>query len=63
MQELNEIMEKQFSGQNTSNVKSSGVGGLKAAANILNLTEASKQAEIIAGIKAGDESWRRMLKI
>ena len=55
MQELNEIMEKQFSGQNTSNVKSSGVGGLKAAANILNLTEASKQAEIIAGIKAGDE--------
>jgi flagellar motor switch protein FliG len=55
MQELNEIMEKQFSGQNTSNVKSSGVGGLKAAANILNLTEASKQAEIIAGIKEGDE--------
>jgi flagellar motor switch protein FliG len=55
MQELNEIMEKQFSGQNTSNVKSSGVGGLKAAANILNLTEASKQAAIIAGIKEGDE--------
>jgi len=55
MQELNEIMEKQFSGQNTNNVKSSGVGGLKAAANILNLTEASKQAEIIAGIKEGDE--------
>ncbi|HWR87863.1 MAG TPA: flagellar motor switch protein FliG [Acidiferrobacterales bacterium] len=55
MHELNEIMEKQFSGQNTSNVKSSGVGGLKAAANILNLTEASKQAQIIAGIKEGDE--------
>jgi len=55
MQELNEIMEKQFSGQNTSNVKSAGVGGLKAAANILNLTEASKQAEILAGIKEGDE--------
>ncbi len=55
MQELNEIMEKQFSGQNTSNVKSSGVGGLKAAANILNLTEASKQALILAGIKESDE--------
>ena len=55
MQELHEIMEKQFSGQNTSNVKSSGVGGLKAAANILNLTEASKQALILAGIKESDE--------
>jgi flagellar motor switch protein FliG len=55
MQELNEIMEKQFSGNNTSNVKTAGVGGIKAAANILNLTEASKQAEIIAGIKEGDE--------
>lgn len=56
LQELNEILEKQFSGNNTSNVKSSSVGGLKAAANILNLTDSSKQAEIIAKIKEGDEA-------
>lgn len=55
LQELNEIMEKQFTGNATGNVKSSSVGGLKAAANILNLTESSKQSEIIAKIKEGDE--------
>lgn len=55
LQELNEIMEKQFTGNATGNVKSSSVGGLKAAANILNLTESTKQSEIIAKIKEGDE--------
>lgn len=55
LQELNEIMEKQFSGQNASNVKSSTVGGVKAAANIVNLVDAAKQAEILAKIKEGDE--------
>ena len=62
LQELNEIMEKQFSGNNTSNVKSSSVGGVKAAANILNLTEASKQAEIIAKIKEGDEKLAQQIE-
>jgi flagellar motor switch protein FliG len=55
LQELNEIMEKQFAGNNASNVKSSSVGGVKAAANIVNLIESSKQAEIIGKIKEGDE--------
>jgi len=55
LQELNEIMEKQFTGTATGNVKSSSVGGLKAAANILNLTESSRQGEILAKIKEGDE--------
>jgi flagellar motor switch protein FliG len=55
LQELNEIMEKQFSGNATGNVKSSSVGGLKAAANILNLTDAGKQTEILGKIKEGDE--------
>ena len=55
LQELNEIMEKQFTGTATGNVKSSSVGGLKAAANMLNLTDSSKQSEIIAKIKEGDE--------
>lgn len=55
LQELNEIMEKQFSGQNASNVKSSSVGGVKAAANIVNLIDSTNQAEILAKIKEGDE--------
>jgi flagellar motor switch protein FliG len=62
LQELNEIMEKQFSGNNTSNVKSSSVGGVKAAANILNLTEASKQTDIIAKIKEGDEKLAQQIE-
>jgi flagellar motor switch protein FliG len=62
LQELNEIMEKQFSGQNASNVKSSSVGGLKAAANILNLTDATRQAEIIAKIKEGDEKLAQQIE-
>jgi flagellar motor switch protein FliG len=62
LQELNEIMEKQFSGNNTSNVKSSSVGGVKAAANILNLTESSKQADIIAKIKEGDEKLAQQIE-
>jgi len=62
LQELNEIMEKQFSGNNTSNVKSSSVGGVKAAANILNLTESSKQADIISQIKEGDEKLAQQIE-
>jgi flagellar motor switch protein FliG len=62
LQELNEIMEKQFAGNNTSNVKSSSVGGVKAAANILNLTESSKQADIIAKIKEGDEKLAQQIE-
>ncbi|MGQ0620417.1 MAG: flagellar motor switch protein FliG [Panacagrimonas sp.] len=43
LRELDEIMEKQFSGNN--NIKSSSVGGVKKAANILNLMDsASEQA-------------------
>lgn len=39
LRELDEIMEKQFSGGN--NIKSSSVGGIKVAANILNLMDSS----------------------
>ena len=39
LRELDEIMEKQFSGG--SNIKSSSVGGIKVAANILNLMDSS----------------------
>lgn len=52
LNELNDILEKQFSGN--SSVKSSSVGGIKAAANILNFMESSIEGEIMDGIKEMD---------
>ncbi len=52
LQELNVIMEKQFSG--SVNMKSSAVGGVKTAANILNLLDSSIESEIIDGVKDVD---------
>lgn len=52
LNELNDIMEKQFTGQ--SNVKSSSVGGVKAAANILNFLDSSLEAELMDGVKEVD---------
>jgi flagellar motor switch protein FliG len=48
LRELDEIMEKQFSG--STNLKSSSVGGIKAAANILNLMESTMEGAIVARI-------------
>ena len=50
--ELDEIMEKQFSG--TSNLKSSSVGGVKAAANILNFLDTSSESAIMDSIRETD---------
>jgi len=52
LQELNEIMEKQFSGN--TNVKTSSVGGIKSAANILNFIDSAMEAEIMDNIKEMD---------
>src|SRR3569833_983996 len=52
LKELDEILERQFSGNN--NVKSSSVGGSKAAANILNFMDASKGAHVMDTIKEVD---------
>jgi len=48
LRELDEIMEKQFSGGN--NLKASSVGGVKVAASILNLMESSQEQAIIGKI-------------
>ncbi|HSW14369.1 MAG TPA: flagellar motor switch protein FliG [Solimonas sp.] len=48
LRELDEIMEKQFSGG--SNLKSSSVGGIKVAAGILNLMESSAEQALVAKI-------------
>ncbi|WP_455209963.1 flagellar motor switch protein FliG [Kaarinaea lacus] len=50
--ELNEIMEKQFSGN--TNVKSSSVGGTKTAADILNFMDSTIEAEIMDNVKEVD---------
>ncbi|MFA7095468.1 MAG: flagellar motor switch protein FliG [Gammaproteobacteria bacterium] len=52
LQELDEVLERQFSGN--ANVKSSGVGGIKTAANILNYMDSSQEAEILDKIKEAD---------
>jgi flagellar motor switch protein FliG len=52
LQELDVIMEKQFSGNNS--VQSSTVGGMKSAADILNFIDSSQEAEIMETIKDTD---------
>jgi flagellar motor switch protein FliG len=54
LHELNEIMEKQFSGDSTSNVRSAAVGGVKAAANILNNMDTSLEAVLLEKVKELD---------
>ncbi len=55
LNELDEIMERQFSG--TSNkLKSASVGGLKAAAAILNAMETSREAELMTAIRSQDST-------
>ncbi|MGP1666814.1 MAG: flagellar motor switch protein FliG, partial [Rhodanobacter sp.] len=55
LNELDEIMERQFSG-NTKKLKSANVGGLKAAADILNAMESSRESELINDIRTQDEA-------
>lgn len=52
--ELDEMLEKQFSG-NTDSIKSSGVGGLKTAANMLNFMDSSYEAALMESVKQVDE--------
>jgi flagellar motor switch protein FliG len=52
LQELDEILEQQFSGNN--NVKSSNMGGVKAAANILNFVEGTIETQIMDQIQESD---------
>jgi flagellar motor switch protein FliG len=52
LKELDEIMERQFSGN--QNVQSSSVGGVKAAANILNFVDTAIEGEVMEMIKDVD---------
>jgi flagellar motor switch protein FliG len=53
LNELDEIMERQFSGT-SSKLKSASVGGLKAAAAILNAMETSRETELMSAIRTHD---------
>jgi len=53
--ELNDILEKQFTGDGTSSIKSSSVGGIKSAANILNVMDTSIENEIMDKMKEVNE--------
>ncbi|WP_343227408.1 flagellar motor switch protein FliG [Rhodanobacter sp. DHB23] len=55
LNELDEIMERQFNG-NTKKLKSANVGGLKAAANILNAMDSSREAELMTAIRGQDSA-------
>ncbi|MFC5440727.1 flagellar motor switch protein FliG [Rhodanobacter sp. Root480] len=55
LNELDEIMERQFSGT-TKKLKSANVGGLKAAADILNAMESSRETELMGAIRTHDEA-------
>lgn len=52
--ELDEMLEKQFAG-NTDSIKSSGVGGLKTAANIINFMDSSFEAPLMESVRQVDE--------
>lgn len=52
--ELDDMLEKQFSG-NTDSIKSSGVGGIKTAANLLNFMDSSMEAALMESVKQTDE--------
>lgn len=52
--ELDEILEKQFSGTDGT-IRSSSVGGVKIAADIMNFVDGTAEAAIMEGIKNLDE--------
>ncbi len=52
LNELNEIMERQFAGN--QNLKSSAVGGVKVAANILNFMESGQDQGLLGAIRKID---------
>ncbi|WP_078120592.1 flagellar motor switch protein FliG [Thiosocius teredinicola] len=60
LQELDEILEKQFSGG--SNVKSSTLGGVKKAADILNFVDGTMEAKVIEQINEVDEDLSQQIQ-
>ena len=57
LQELNEIMEKQFAGQ--AGAQAAKMGGLKSAADIMNYLDTSIEGQLMDAIREQDEEIRR----
>jgi flagellar motor switch protein FliG len=60
LNELDDILEKQFAGN--SNVKSSHVGGVKIAADILNFMDTSLESELIEKIAEADDDLSQQIQ-
>jgi len=60
LMELDEIMERQFSG--TGTMKSSNVGGVKSAADILNFVESVIESEVIDEIRDSNNELGDMIQ-
>ncbi len=60
LQELNEVLEKQFSG--SSGMQNSGVGGIKIAADILNFMDGASETAITEAITEQDEELAQEIK-
>ncbi|MGH1462129.1 MAG: flagellar motor switch protein FliG [Neptuniibacter sp.] len=54
LQELNDILERQFAG--ASGAGSATLGGIKSAADIMNFIDSSIEAELMDGIQEADEN-------
>jgi flagellar motor switch protein FliG len=55
LHELDEVIEKQFTGK-TAALKTSSIGGIKSAANILNCMEGSQESLLIDHIRKVDDN-------
>jgi flagellar motor switch protein FliG len=59
LQELNEIMEKQFAGQ--AGAQAAKMGGLKAAADIMNFLDGTVEGELMDSIREHDEEMSQQI--
>jgi len=55
LSELDDVMEKQFSGKTGGGGKTSSLGGAKAAANIINFLEPSQESVLMEQITTSDQ--------
>ncbi|MCC5825473.1 MULTISPECIES: flagellar motor switch protein FliG [Alkalimonas] len=60
LQELNEIMEKQFAGQ--AGAQTAKMGGLKAAADILNYLDTNIEGQLLDSIRENDEEMAQQIQ-
>ncbi|AEP30461.1 flagellar motor switch protein FliG [Brumicola nitratireducens] len=60
LQELNEIMEKQFAGQ--AGAQAAKMGGLKSAANIMNYLDTNIEGQLMDAIRETDEEMSQQIQ-